>query len=172
MTRTIILRFRDLTIEEGGTLVEHTRLLNSFGEVWWGWWMKQWEVPPRPLFQELEKRIETEGSVAAYLFNAGAGKLYRTRIADIRVAPQGDRLETPNPERSPSYYHRGRYPAWFLLKSIEEIPFPSGRFTYESFPTRPEFNALQFMNVQIGSLEQLRSIDVTLWAIYDDSQSQ
>jgi hypothetical protein len=169
MSRTIILRFRDLTVEEGGTISEHIQLLKQFGEVWWGWWMKQWEIPPRPLFQEIEASIEVSGPLIAYVLNAGASKLYRVRIADIRVAPPGDRLETPDPEKSASYYHRGRYPAWFLLSSIEEIPFSSVRFIYESFPTRPEYNPLQFMNVQVGSLEQLRGIDVTLWVVHDDS---
>jgi hypothetical protein len=170
MARVIILRFRDLTVEDGGTITEHLRLLKRFDMVWWGWWMKQWEVAPRLLFQEIEQLIETKGPVTGYLFNAGASKLYRVKISDIRVAPQGDRISTPDPEKSPAYYHRGNYPAWFLLQSIDEVPFSSVRFIYESFPTRPEYNPLQFMNVPVGSLEQLRSIDVTLWVVHDDSQ--
>jgi len=170
MARTVILRFRDLVIEDGGTISEHLSLIQQYSEVWWGWWMRQYEVPPRALFQELAGMIEEKGFLEGFLFNTGATKLYATKIASIRVAPPGCRLSTPDPERSPSYYHRAECPAWFLLRSIQEVPFSDYRFVYDSFPTRPELHGtlMQMLNVPVASLEQLRHLDTTLWVVQRD----
>jgi len=168
MKRTVILRFRDLITEEDGTVNEHKKLIDEFGEVWWGWWMRQYESVPRHLFQELSKAMDSSGHVQAYLFNSGTTKLYSTRIARILVSlTKDDRISTPDPERSPAYYHRGSYPAWFLLRSLELIDFSDQMFRYDSFPTRPELGGSlgQLLGQRVPSLEQLRHIDVTLWVV-------
>jgi len=170
MARTIILRFRDLITEDDGTVNEHASLIQQFGEVWWGWWMRQYESPPRHLFEELSNQIEKEGALQGFLFNSGTTKLYSTKIARILVAPPGDRIHTPDPEKSPSYYHRGIYPAWFLLRSIEEADFSRRVLMYDSFPTRPELGGIwaQLLGQKVTSLEQLRHIDVTLWVVHSE----
>src|SRR6266404_6138785 len=43
--------------------------------------------------------------------------------------------KTPDPERSPEYYHRAPCPAWFLLHSLEEEDFSRMTFLFDSFPT-------------------------------------
>lgn len=163
----IILRFRDLVTEEGGTVAEHTALLRQFGEVWWGWWMRPYESVPRLLFTQLAEAVEKEGPVKGYLFDSGTSRLYSASLAGVSVAPPGDRVSTPDPRKTPSYYHRGTYPAWFLLNSISEVDFSTVAFWYDSFPTKPEEHATlaQLLGQRVFSLEQLRHIDVTLWVV-------
>ena len=36
----VVLRFRDLVTEPGGTIDEHRRLIAAHGSAWWGWWMR------------------------------------------------------------------------------------------------------------------------------------
>jgi len=170
MKRTAILRFRDLVTEEGGTLGEHLRLLKKFGEVWWGWWMRQYETPPRTFLGELSDRIEREGTVRIFLFNTGESRLYAAGAAQVLVAPPGDRIATPDPERSPEYYHRGSYPAWFRLRTLREVHLTELEFFYDSFPTRPDLSQLApLLGQRVMSLDQLRNIDVTLWAVGMDN---
>jgi hypothetical protein len=166
MTRTIILRFRDLVTEEGGTVTEHQRLLREFGEVWWGWWADQSEVTPKQLFNELQTAIKEQGEFTAYLFDTGRSKFYSTKVSKILVAPKG-RIPTPDPEDSPDYYHRAKCPAWFLLKSLEEVDFSKLKFVYDSFPTREDQDeGLQGqVGKQVGSFKDLREKDVTLWVV-------
>lgn len=167
MSKTIILRFRDLVTEEGGTIREHKALLYEFGEVWWGWWMRQYEKPPYPLFKELSGIIKERGKLDGYLFNTGNSKLYITQISKILTPPPGHQIDTPEPEKSPSYYHRGRYPAWFLLKSLEEVEFDSIRLKYESFPTRIKLSDTlsNLLGAKVMSPVELRQTDVTLWVV-------
>ncbi len=164
---TIILRFRDLVTEQGGTIKEHKHIIQKYGEVWWGWWMRPQERPPRTLFQELSNRAESSGPIEAYLLDTGSNKLYAVRISKVATAPSGSLIVTPDPDKSPEYYHRGRYPAWFLLKSLEEARFEDLRLTYESFPTKPEMHDTfaQFRGQKVKSLEELRHHDVTLWVV-------
>jgi len=167
MEKTVILRFRDLVTEEGGTIRDHASLLEKYGEVWWGWWMRPYEIPPRPLFQELSNRIQKQGGLIGYLFDTGSTRLYSAHISRILMAPLENGIPTPEPERSPSYYHRGRYPAWFLLRSLKEVNFLDLKFIYDSFPTMPELQGTlaQLQGKRVSSLEQMRQIDVTLWVV-------
>lgn len=167
MNNSIILRFRDLITEEDGTINDHLSLISMFGEAWWGWWMKQDETPPIELFKFLAEIIEKEGYVTAYLFQTGLLKFYQVKITKILVAPPKNKIGTPNPEKSPSYYHRGRYPAWFLLKEISEVDFLSLNLKYSDFPTRPEKqeNYQKHKSLKISSLNELKEFDVTLWSV-------
>lgn len=173
MAKTIILRFRDLITEEGGTINEHKDLISQYGEVWWGWWMRQYESPPRPLFKELSETIEKEGTILCYLFNSGTSILYSVQISKILIAPPGNRIRTPDPQKSPDYYHRGVYPAWFLLRSLNEVSFSEKELIYDSFPTRPEMGGTltQLLGQRVPSLDQLRHIDVTLWVVQEIKES-
>lgn len=169
MKRTMILRFRDLVTEEGGTISEHSKLIQRFGGTWWGWWARTHEVSPRSLFQELSTIIQNEDLLVAFLFDAGTHRFYAAQVSRIMVAPSGHKINTPDPELTPSYCHRGSYPAWFLLKGIQEVSFPDLKFRYDSFPTRPELTSLgQLLGQRIPSLEQLGHIDATLISAQSD----
>jgi len=170
----VILRFRDLVTEEGGTVAEHRAILRSAGRVWWGWWMRQYETPPRQLFSRLRQEIEAEGMILGYLFNTGEGRLFTCKIVDVRVAPPGSTIATPDPSLTPEYYVRGRYPAWFLLTSLDDAQFDKCRFRYESFPTRPEMQATykELVGQPVRSLDGLRQIDVTLWVVREESDPE
>lgn len=162
MGRTVVLRFRDLVTEPGGTIEEHTRVLQAEGEVWWGWWMKQYEAIPHGLFGELAHDDDT--SRPCYLFNSGTGQVYECRIEDVHVAPDKDHpIPTPDPSKTPAYYVRGRYRAWFLLSEIRETSFDNLSLRYESFPTSKGYPDL--LGHPIGSVEQLRNMDITLWVV-------
>jgi len=167
MQKHIILRFRDLITEDDGTINDHLDLLSIYGEVWWGWWMRQYEQPPRELFKDISNQIDKKIGVKGFLFNTGNSKFYQTTISRALVAPLNNKIGTPDPELSPSYYHRGQYPAWFLLTDIEEVDFNQVKLFYDSFPTRPDLAEKldPFVNKQVTSLEQLRNIDVTLWVV-------
>ncbi len=167
MEKRFILRFRDLITEEDGTINDHQSLITRFGEVWWGWWMKQDETPPFDLFKSIANEIEQSNYSKAYLFNTGLLKIYEAKIFKILVAPKNNKIGTPNPETSPSYYHRGRYPAWFLLKEITEVDFDQLKLSYGGFPTRPEKmkEYSKFISKKIDSMNELKEFDVTLWYV-------
>ena len=169
MSKNIVLKFRDLITEEEGTINEHRDLISTYGEVWWGWWMKQDEISPIDLFRQLAEEIKTSGSTTAYLFDTGLLKFYKANIIKILVAPINNKLRTPNPETSPTYYHRGSYPAWFLLNEIEEVPFESLSLQYIEFPTRPENKERYESDIlkEVSSLDELKlkGSDVTLWVV-------
>jgi hypothetical protein len=168
MLKTIILRFRDLITENEGTINDHLNLIADFGEVWWGWWMKQDEIPPRKLFIQLTNYIEQNSSIDAYLFDAGQIKIYKTRITKILTAPENYRISTPDPEKSPTYYHRGSYPAWFLLNYIEEIDPHRLKLKLVDVPTKHENEKKEYFSKfdkEITDFMELKKMDVTLWLI-------
>lgn len=168
MTQVLVLRFRDLVTEPGGTIREHRRILDAAGHVWWGWWMRQYEMPPSELFSELYQAIRKGTAPKAYLLDSGQALLYACHIDDIRVAPPDDTIGPPQLDTTPAYYQRGAYPAWFRLTSItaEGSPEVPDGMRFDAFPTnpdRPENGAL--VGTEVESLDQVRNSDATLWVM-------
>lgn len=161
--RTIILRFRDIVTRPDGTIQRHNALIRQFGEVWWGWWSRDQELTPRDLLRELADRIDSEGYVTIYLYHSTSYKFYRANVIEIMVAPRGQRMTTPVPEKSPAYYHETECSAWFLFTSIEEVSFAGVEFRYDSFPTRLDAGTIsQLVGLTVSSLDQLKAIEVTM----------
>lgn len=164
----LVLRFRDLVTEPGGTVTEHRRILHERGSVWWGWWMRQHERAPRELLARFYVAIEEGRELEAFLFDAGRGLLFPCAIADIRVAPEDEQIGPPEIELAPAYYQRGRYPAWFQLSNIEaqgvgEIP---ESWRYVEFPTNPDRpQHKNLIGQTVSSPDELRNTDATLWVV-------
>jgi hypothetical protein len=168
MTDVVVLRFRDLVTEAGGTIHEHLRIRDEQGAVWWGWWMRQSERPPLNLFKSLLEQIDAGVEPAAWLFDTGQELLHRCRMADLRVAPADETIGPPSLDMTPSYYQRGTYPAWFLLADITATPetnVPEG-WRFAAFPSNPDRSEHQeLVGESVDSLEQLRNTDATIWLI-------
>jgi hypothetical protein len=162
--RKLVLRFRDLVTEPGGTILEHRRVLQDRDTVWWGWWMRQYEESPRAVLGELRDRIDNHEEPEIYLLDSGEARLFSAVVADLRVGPPGESLVSPDISRTPGYYQRGRYPAWFLLAKIEEDSLKSHNWRFAEFPTNPDKNK-EHVGQQVTSLEQVRETDATLWVM-------
>lgn len=111
----IVLRFRDLVTELGGTIAEHRRVLRQYGHVWWGWWYRQSEHIPRQALGELFSGA-ADRRVPILLFHSGTFEAYATNASRVVVAPSIVGISSPDYGITPQYYPRGRYPAWFRLE--------------------------------------------------------
>ncbi len=158
------MRFRDLVTEPGGTILEHRRVLDERDTVWWGWWMRQYESPPRDVLGELRDRLDEGVEPVIFLLDSGQAALYSAVVADLRVGPPDDSLSSPDVSRTPEYYQRGRYPAWFLLASIEDDALTNHRWRFAEFPTNVEKNH-DLVGARVDSVAQVRDSDATLWVM-------
>jgi len=179
MDQILMLRFRDLVTEPGGTILEHEAIIVTYGEVWWGWWMREQEEPPRKFLAGLMGTIEANGFVRGLLYDASRQFLYASRITKIKVSPTRSGIAAPEPAKAPEYYHQGRYPVWFLLTDIRLTPFERLDLRYASVPSNNGENQRHSNSVgnriqtveaegdpdSISSLRDLRNIDVTMWEL-------
>jgi 3',5'-cyclic AMP phosphodiesterase CpdA len=117
MIELLALRFRDLA---GPTINEHRTMIDQHGYVWWGWWSKPGEEVPRNIFADFRDRISTQGYVEWLLIDSGSHLVYRARVTGIEYSQGSDPLPSPEPERTPAYYARQEYRAWFRMTAIEE----------------------------------------------------
>ncbi len=168
MSDVIVLRYRDLVTEPGGTIIEHRKIIEARNYVWWGWWMRQYEVPPAALFAEVYEGIRGGVEPEAYLLDSGQAELRSCRISDVRVAPSGDSIGPPELDAAPGYYQRGAYPAWFKLTRIDAAgrsDVPQG-WSFRAFPSNPDVVSNQgLVGTAVGSLDQVRRTDATLWVM-------
>jgi hypothetical protein len=164
----LVLRYRDLVTEPGGTIREHRSIIEARGYVWWGWWMRQYEVPPTELFAEMYREIQDGVEPEGYLLDSGQAELRSCCISDVRVAPAGDTIGPPELEAAPGYYQRGAYPAWFKLSRIDaegRADVPKG-WTFAAFPSNPEAETNKaLVGASVESLDQVRKTDATMWLI-------
>jgi hypothetical protein len=151
---SVILRFRDLVTENGGTILEHRRILATSGAVWWGWWAKQTETVPREWLARMSESIETGGPVAAWLFDSGSVLMYQINVPAIALSPDSIGIRSPDPSLSPDYYQRGSYPAWFLISELS-----SGE---DSFPADV---SVVDADSAINSLRDLATANRTIWQV-------
>lgn len=77
--KTIILRFRDLSVSD--TIQRHNDICESLGYVWWGWWSKPQEKIPFDEFALLERKAHENDGLELFLFDSGKKCLYK-ELAD------------------------------------------------------------------------------------------
>jgi hypothetical protein len=164
MNASIILRFRDLVSEPGETITEHQSICRVYGHTWWGWMKRDGETVPRTFLGDALNQIEADMPRPAYLWDTDRLKFYECRLIRIAVAPGETRIGSPEPEKTPEYYNRGRYAGWFLLSNIVEQSIP--RMKYHSFPTVPnEHRHAHLIGSDVGGHLHAEAGDVTLWVV-------
>jgi hypothetical protein len=165
-TPTIVLRFRDLVTEPGGTIDSHRALIRSFGETWWGWMKRTDEIANRKFFAKIVNDIKRNNTGVAFLFDTDSRKFYRATLTEIAVAPDKMRIGSPEPEKTPEYYNHGRYPAWFQFIGIQQCKFPR-RVHFAAFPSALNEHSLAHHKTgELRSAEDLKNVDhLTLWVI-------
>jgi hypothetical protein len=117
----MILRFRDLSVDEGVTISAHSAIVAEKASVWWGWWKKQGEKVPVEIFQAFASEAKKSGGLEIYLFDTGTLSLFKTTLIDIYWDAKGDFTATPDTAQTPPYYGTSTYLAWFRLGKIEKV---------------------------------------------------
>lgn len=168
--KTVILRFRDLVTEVGGTLSRHRKIIDSRGFVWWGWWNKAGETVPAAAFQRLNA-VARSGPTEILLLDSGRGLLFSGRCAEIKWDTNVERIPSPEEDATPEYYRDQEYFAWFKLTSLDESPQNEAvlkQFSYsqvDDFFEPPPSRYVKFYGKQVYSAQELRQQDRTIWFV-------
>jgi hypothetical protein len=80
---SMVLRFRDLSTDQGETISLHKAIIENKGYVWWGWWKKQGETIPLEVFTAFSRSIKEHGALVIYLFDTGTLNLFRAQLDGI-----------------------------------------------------------------------------------------
>lgn len=165
---TIILRFRDLSTQDGETVSLHSKIAQEKGYVWWGWWNKGGEQVPSDEFAELRRKARAPGGLKLYLLDSGHGQPYTATCTDIFWESGGDLVASPEPEKTPGYYREKKVFAWFKLGPIEPYAFEPSSFTYvrvdRFFTSQPSRYGV-FYDKRIFSTHELTEQNRTIWFI-------
>lgn len=163
---TLVLRFRDLSTQLGGTIRQHRELIEKRGSVWWGWWKSAHECNLR---RSIVDSVRRPGAI--YLLHSGMPTdpltLYRATMVEARTSPTALDLPSPDIALTPSYYTEKRCPLWLRLTAISEQPEREiDKITIVDLPTLPDTRSqerLDMVGRAYSSTSALRRTDVTLW---------
>lgn len=165
--KTLALRFRDLNIPDGETIRRHRARIATHGSVWWGWIMRQRESFPGHFLAEWDQTLERSGGATVLLFNSGEERLYSAKMTDVAAYPEGNRIQTPEVQKTPGYMAEAECPAWFQLSEISPLPIEEIELAIVSFPTlAPPANVdQQLLGRPLESIADLRLSTATLWHV-------
>lgn len=106
----LVLRFRDLSVEPGQTIVRHRRVIAEHDECWWGWWARRQEEAPLGFLPDLvfPRTIALYDTDQSLVFTADCQE---GRASETEVL-------SPRPDWTPTYYNNRRLRAWFRIAEI------------------------------------------------------
>ena len=108
----LVLRFRDLSVEPGQTIVQHRRAIAAHDQCWWGWWARRQEINPKQMLSMLEYPREIA------LYDTDQARIYSAECLEARGYES--EVLSPRPDWTPTYYNNRRLRAWFRFLDIED----------------------------------------------------
>lgn len=150
----LVLRFRDLALSPGETIVRHRREIATHDRCWWGWWSRNHELSPRDRILTLALPREVA------LFDTDQMRVYSATCVDIRA--KDAEFLSPKVDQTPSYYNRKRLRAWFCFTEIDDTDpaFLLGRKCV--YTTAPDDVPDDF---EVTNLQDLRQSFTTMWIL-------
>lgn len=160
----LVLRFRDIELPSGETIVRHRRTIAEQGYCWWGWLFRDYERNPHADLRRYGEGVTDRASATIALFDTGRGGVYRATCQEIRATPSPQR--SPQPLATPGYYNDRRAPAWFKLSEIEEADASLlvGRVCV-AMPSASEECFVDLLDRTVEHIKDLRRQEVTLWVL-------
>jgi hypothetical protein len=160
---SIILRFRDIGIGDGRTILEHKRVIGKHGYCWWGWLYRGYEKNPYEALISVVG-VETAKPLRILLYDTGQSFLYAANCLEVKAYPNVRR--SPQLDFTPAYYNDRTAPAWFKLSDIERARESDviGRKCVD-LPSASEECFTDLRGQVINSLRDLRRQEVTMWII-------
>jgi len=148
-----VLRFRDLSVEPGQTIVRHRRVIATHDQCWWGWWARRQESFSR----EVVSTLVFPRLIA--LYDTDQGLVYSVDCLEARAFVS--EVLSPKPDWTPAYYNNRRLRAWFRFAEISDATQESllGRTClYTASPTVE-------VNWMVETLDDLRKCETTMWIL-------
>ncbi len=166
---SVVLRFRDLSIEPGETIKRHKELITSQGCVWWGWWSQGNERVATDAYVALHTLTEDTAGMDVYLFDSGQRQTFRAHCAGLEWHPTG-KIASPHPDLTPEYYRDRKYLAWWKFTDIQEVDFDVLRGlsyvdTPEHFDPAYSLDYTRFDGKQVSSAQELHEQRRTVWFV-------
>ena len=116
----------------------------------------------------VQKARQPQG-LPVLLFDSGHRVVHRAVCREIRWDSGGERIPTPDSEKTPVYYRSEKYLAWFRLDTFEDAPLePSDLKAYSYVRVDAFFDDWKSRYTQFygrRSRQELRQQDRTIWFI-------
>ena len=113
----ILLRFRDISIPDGETIIRHKSISSKLGFVWWGWITRAEEAFPTHDLVEISRRLE-ESSEPIMMVHTDFNVFYQAEVLTVHAHLDGKKMHTPQEDYTPKYMHENQCTAWFKLSRI------------------------------------------------------
>jgi hypothetical protein len=162
--RTMVLRFRDLSIPDGETIIRHNKKIVQHQKVWWGWIGRQREIFPNQYLEAIAAQAAAGAGIEIYLYHSGFALLYPARLTQVSALPSGQKVRTPELRCTPEYMNEAQCAAWFCISDIQDA-VSSATIEVETFPTLVELKKPDdsLLRRSLSDLEELRISTATLW---------
>ena len=138
----IVLRFRDKGEDITSTINAHKEIINGTGGyVWWGWWAKDYENAPKDYFNDIDEKIKKSRQFKVFLLHTKQKKIYLAKCTEIKfsINEENDLIDSPEPEKTPSYYSSTKAKLWLKFTEISEYNTSDLCEKYSFIADSPQF---------------------------------
>lgn len=118
----ILLRFRDIGVNDGESVRLHSEIAEKKDFVWWGWIRREGheQCPWELLVQQ--SRLLASGPCQVGFVHTGANAFYAAELRVIHAHPRGEPLIAPELGRTPRYMHERKCAVWFGISYLRSAP--------------------------------------------------
>lgn len=162
----ILLRFRDIGVNDGESVHLHSEIAEKREFAWWGWIRREgheicpWEL----LVRESRQLVDTSSRIG--FIHTGINAFYTAELRIIHAHPQGAPLIAPELGRTPRYMHERRCAVWFGIRDFRlELDFQVKRV--RDCPTLEEARDADnnLMRLSPVPAPQFSQVSSTLWDV-------
>jgi hypothetical protein len=118
----ILLRFRDIGVNDGESVHLHSEIAEKKDFAWWGWIRREGhEVCPWDLLVDQSREL-VSGPVRIAFIHTGVHTFYTAALSMIHAHPKGEPLSAPELGRTPRYMHERSCAVWFGVRDFRLEP--------------------------------------------------
>lgn len=118
----ILLRFRDIGVNDGESIHLHSEIAEKRDFVWWGWIRREGhEVCPWELLIQQSRRL-VDGPARIAFIHTGNNAFFTAELSVIHAHPKGEPLTAPELGRTPRYMHERKCSVWFGIRDFKPEP--------------------------------------------------
>jgi len=148
--KLLTLRFKNPEIDGVlyNTIHEHKTIIEKYGYVWWGWWKKDDEDERIQEIDALNRKIASKKNIMIGICDIQTYCFYEANIEKIvQIDREGEKILSPETEKTPIYYNNRMVPAWFKIISFQKV---SKDYFDNNFPETDDDQCSFFPNEEIN----------------------
>jgi predicted phosphodiesterase len=173
----LVQRYKNLATDNA--IDEHKKIISEAEYVWGGWWAHSDEYLPLEKVSLLKtlSNDKSRNGISVFLLNSETNEVFTTVVKDLHFSVDRERIESPDPKKTPIYYSNHKCLLWMKIVYISDAGTHDSIFRdytycdYEAFQTSNQYNYTKFNRKKVSNIKELSSQPRTIFFLRDSQEN-